>query len=231
MTRAHLATKAEHVPKEPDEQHCNGKVSKKANEYCQQAPGWGTDHPGIGRCKWHGGAAPNYRQQVSKLRAAAAVEQYGLPREIDPHDALLEELARTAGHVDWLRLQIANLEHSDAHDGTPKPNNNGSKLVAPVGGGADGYPEYKPSVWIQMYNEERKHLIQVSKTCIQAGIEERKIKLAEAQGNIIASVLRRVLSELNVLNKPETPAIVRAALEEATGPMTITGTAQEVSAA
>jgi hypothetical protein len=135
-TKDHLSTKAIHVPREPDEKYCNGKKSKRANEYCEQAPGWGTNHPGIGRCKWHGGAAPNYEQKVTHLRAAAAVEVYGLPRDIDPHDALLEELARTAGHVDWLRVQVGNLEHpGDTPDTQAKANNKGSKLVAPVGGG------------------------------------------------------------------------------------------------
>lgn len=229
-SRRHLPTADEHQHRDPDEKHCNGKKSKKANEYCQQPPGWGTDHAGVGRCKMHGGSAPNYQKQVTKLRAAALVETYGLPRDIDPHDALLEELARTAGHVDWLRVQVGNLEHSEFPDGNAIPNNKGSKLVGPVGGGNEGYPSWEPSVWIQMYNDERKHLVNVSKECIRAGIEERRVRLAESQGQIIANVLRRVLTELNVLDLPQTPAVVRAALEEATGPMTITGSASEVGA-
>jgi ribosome maturation protein Sdo1 len=86
-----------------------------------------------------------------------------------------------------------------------------------------------------MYQEERKHLLAVSKTCIAAGIEERRIRLAESQGQIIANVLREVLTKLNVLNLPQTPQIVRAALEQATGPapaamtaQTLEGTATEV---
>lgn len=223
-TRDHLATKKQHIAKEPTTIHCNGKLSKQANEYCTKPPGWGTNHPGIGRCKWHGGAAPNYDMKVQKLRAAAAVEEYGLPREIDPHDALLEELARTAGHVDWLRLQIANLQHTDAFDQNgqpiPDPNNKHSKLVTPIGGANGALPEYVANIWIQMYNDERKHLVQVSKTCIQAGIEERKVRLAESQGQVIANVLREVLSQLDVLTDPRTPGVVRSVLEGVTtGPL------------
>lgn len=230
-SRRDQATRYEHEHKESDKA-CNGKIAKKANVYCSQPAGYGTDHVGIGRCKFHGGAAPNYRNKVQTLRAAAAVEQYGLPREIDPHDALLEELARTAGHVDWLRLQIANIEHSTTElpDGksNPTPNNKGSKLVQPVGGGEGGYPDFTPNIWIRMYNDERKHLIRIAKTCIDAGIEERRVRLAESQGQIIAEVLRNVLGQLNVLDLPETPRIVRAALEQASGgPITVT--AEEVA--
>jgi len=30
----------------------------RSGEPCRQAAGWGTDHPGVGRCKLHGGATP-----------------------------------------------------------------------------------------------------------------------------------------------------------------------------
>jgi len=45
--------------------------------------------------------------------AAKAVATFGLPREVDPRDALLEEVHRTAGAVAWLHEQVQALQTAD----------------------------------------------------------------------------------------------------------------------
>ncbi|NLA83026.1 MAG: hypothetical protein GX854_00550 [Clostridiales bacterium] len=35
-----------------------GAKTKGSGEPCQRPAGWGTDHPGVGKCKLHGGASP-----------------------------------------------------------------------------------------------------------------------------------------------------------------------------
>ena len=39
---------------------CGGETRNEVtqNEFCQRPAGWGTSHPGAGRCKFHGGATP-----------------------------------------------------------------------------------------------------------------------------------------------------------------------------
>lgn len=203
--------------KEPDTR-CNGRKSG-GNGYCGQKAGWGTDHPGIGRCKKHGGATKLYGEQVQKIRAYRSVEQYGLPVEIDPHTALIQELERTVGHVEWLRIRVGELQTAAMH--------------GPVGGGQGAIPEEKANIWIEMYRAERAHLIRVAKSCVDAGIEERRVQIAEAQGMMIATVIKAILTELvdapgtklvgpngsvvtvdgsepvPVLERPEVPEIVR----------------------
>lgn len=186
-----------HISKPPD-QFCNGKMKGRINEYCHKGAGWGTDHPGVGRCKMHGGAAPTYKAEAMALAAGQAVEQYGLPREIDPHTALLEELYRTVGHVEWLRVQVASLETDD--------------MYGPVGGGQGGFPSSEPHVFIGMYREERKHLAKVAKSCIDAGIEERQVRIAEQQGQLFAAALQAILIKLGVADHPDAPRIVREEL-------------------
>jgi len=127
--------------------------------------------------------------------AAEMVVSYGLSREIDPHSALLEELHRTAGHVAWLGMRVAELEES--------------AMKAPVGGGQGGFPSIEPHVWIRLYQEERRHLASVAKDCVKVGIEERRVRLAEGQGEMIAQVLRGVLEDLGVGDDPAIPGIVR----------------------
>jgi hypothetical protein len=142
----------------------------------------------VGRCKLHGGANPDYASEVHRLRAIQAVKKYALPVPVDPHTALIKELERTHGLVLFLEYKVNNLE-----DEGPQVN-----MVGPVGGGQGAIPEYKPSVWYQMFCAERKHLEDVAKSCIQAGIEERRVQLAESQGQMIAQVLQAVLGELKI---------------------------------
>lgn len=57
-------------PKEADE-YCNARKTD-GSGYCQHEAGWGTDHTGHGRCKFHGGNTQAQEQNVrEKLEAAA----------------------------------------------------------------------------------------------------------------------------------------------------------------
>lgn len=54
------------------------------------------------------------------------------------------------------------------------------------------------NIWYQLYMKEREHLAKVSALALRAGIEERKIKLAESQGELVAAVLKRILNALDL---------------------------------
>ena len=185
------------TPRSLDAPHDDGPCGAKtrAGTPCKARRGWGTGHPGYGRCKLHGGLSPSGRKAAGVQQARAAVAAYGLPREVDPHTALLEELHRTAGHVAWLGGRVAALDDGD--------------MAGPVGGGQGGWPSIEPHIWIRLYQEERRHLAHVAKTCVVVGIEERRVHLAEAQGELIAGVLRGVLADLGVGDDPAVPAVVR----------------------
>lgn len=169
---------------------------------CTKKAGAGTEHVGQGRCKLHGGNTPAHQKAPQLAAALEAVEHYGLPRQVDPHTALLEELARTAGHVDWLRVQVGSLDES--------------ALVGPVGTagvtpeGMVHHPKAEASIWLRLYQGERKHLAEVAAACIKAGIAERQVRLAEQQGQLIAQVLQGVLRDLKLdPAAPKTREVVR----------------------
>jgi hypothetical protein len=139
-----------------------------------------------------------------------AVVVYGLSREIDPHAALLEELHRTAGHVAWLASIIgAGVMKADE---SPTGKKRAVKLDQDVFGGGQ-----QPSVWVELYHRERKHLADVAKTCIAVGIEERRIRLAEQTGEMFAKAIRGILADLGVADRPEVPDVVRRHLTLVTG--------------
>jgi hypothetical protein len=134
---------------------------------------------GATRCRFHGGATPNSKRAAERRLAHAeaekAVQTYGLSREIGPEEALLEEVHWTAGHVAWLRQVVADLERK------------GLKQYATGEGGALWE---RPSVWVELYQKERSHLVGVCKAAIAAGIAERAVRLEERRGELVAELLR-----------------------------------------
>lgn len=136
---------------------------------CKLPAGHGTPSK-FGRCKLHGGATPSHVKHAKKLEAAAAVQTFGLPREVDPEVALLEEIHRTAGHVEWLGQKIASLDES----------------------------EVASTAWHEIYAQERGHLARVAKGAIDAGLAERRVRIAEEQGRLFAGAIRAILSDLQL---------------------------------
>jgi hypothetical protein len=54
------------------------------------------------------------------------------------------------------------------------------------------------NIWLQLYQAERKHLVQVCTAALNAGVEERRVRLAEQQGATLAGVIRAVLADLQL---------------------------------
>lgn len=169
---------------------------------CSQAAGWGTPHPGAGRCKLHGGSTPSHVAAGVRVLAEQAVKTYGLPVDISPTEALLAEVRWTAGHVAWLREQIQALEAKMLIWSEAKREDVGAAEFT----GVNITEAAVPHVWLDLYQRERKHLLDVCKAAIQAGIEERRVRLAESQGALLASVIRKILDDLKLT--PEQNAMV-----------------------
>jgi hypothetical protein len=153
-------------------------------------------------CRTHGGAAPQNlakaQERISEQKAAALVATYGLKIETTATEALLDEVQWTAGHVAWLRERVQEIESvADGDDGE-------NALVWGVTkkktGGQDfgTTAEAVPSIWLRLYQQERAHLVKVCAEAIKAGIEERRIQLAEQQGALVAQAIRKILGELQL---------------------------------
>lgn len=157
-------------------------------------------------CRNHGGASPQARAaaevRIQVAEAAKAVATFGLPREVDPRDALLEEVYRTAGAVDWLHQQVQALTADQVVWGkTEEVDRQGGEFP-----GVDTKHAAEVNVWVQLWRAERAHLVKVSKEAIGAGLEERKVRLAEQQGAMLASVIKAILGDLDL--SPEQQAKV-----------------------
>lgn len=188
------------------------------------------------RCVRHGGKAPQVLAAAARRLAEAeaketmvkAVRTLGLPIDIDPGKALLDEIHWTAGHVAWLRDKVQELDSFDkltrgTEDrmvtdrngdedwvpGTDESGNPGAHALVwgqteyrdKTGGDDAGQTVVEQAginIWYQLYLKEREHLAKVCSLALRAGIEERKVKLAESQGLLVADVIRRILNALGL---------------------------------
>jgi len=167
-----------------------GAKKRGTNSKCQLAAGWGTPHPGIGKCKLHGGSVPNHVKAAGKEELRRLL---GKPMEIDPIQALLMCIKIRAGEVHWLSEEMSKLDRNAWVEDT---------LVGKQ---------------FHLYARERAHamndLARYSQMAMSLGIAERAVKLAEVYGETIAKLLDGILNELKPFLNDEgiknIPIIVR----------------------
>ena len=157
---------------------------------------------GASTCRVHGSGSRKAKaaaaRRVEEAKAAEAAERavttLGLSRDVSPSEALLEEVRWTAGHVDWLRDRVREVERDELVWGKTK-----WKQVESADGPIEETVETaSTSVWYDLYEKERKHLVTVCTAALRAGVEERRVRLAEAQGAQVAEVIRAILDDLSL---------------------------------
>lgn len=171
---------------DPDPKRCQGHSSQ-AKRQCEKTP-----MEALTVCRNHGGKTPGAvakateRKQTAQLEVA--VRTYGARLDIDPGDAMLDEVRWTAGHVAWLREQVQQLEAEQltwGRSGTVEKSD-----------GPESTWRAAPHVLLDLYARERKHLIDASRATIVSGIEERQVRLAERQGDLLVDVITRIVNAL-----------------------------------
>lgn len=170
---------------------------KRDGRVCQNWKGFRTDHFGYGRCFRCGGTTPNGKTFARREAATQAAVTFGLPREISPFQALLEEVWRTAGHVEWLWTRVSEVTPEEMT--AEPPNGEQITLLLPPRGAR---------LWYELYMRERKHLVEVSRAAIACGIAERQVRLAETHAKTIVRVLEGALSDLGIDARSEEARLV-----------------------
>jgi hypothetical protein len=222
---------------------------------CHRAAGWGTDHSGFGECKFHYGNTPSRVKAAAQQEARTLMRTYGVPVEIDPEDALREEIHRTVGHVRWLAEKVASLgegevvQHQvngssepraakvidvkptrgpnrrDADQGDDDDDDSYREDVAgdivrlspsgdealvfgvtereiQAGGEGGGFDRVKlgaaPNTWLAVYMAERRHLADITKIAIAAGLESRRLDWAEGMADLLLGAFETFASELGM---------------------------------
>lgn len=160
-------------------------------------------------CRYHGGAAPQNKakakERIVEQKAAALMATYGLKVETTATEALLEEVQWTAGHVAWLRERVQEIEGAALVEGMDREHPLVWGVTKEKIGGEDRgtTEEAAPSIWLKLYQQERAHLVKVCSEAIRAGIEERRVRLAESQGALVAQAIRAILADLGLTTEQQ----------------------------
>lgn len=216
------ATKSGHKKRDANKYGLCG-ANKRSGGVCSNYLGYGTSHPGIGRCKFHGGSTPNHIISAQRQMIEAAMVTYGIEIETTAEDALTREINRTAGHVAWLQAKVNELSDRELIWGIAE-----SKQLMRTDylddADSDG-PMYEAvmraggHVWLKLYQQERDHLVKVCAIAIKSGLDERKVRLAERQGMQMSYVIREFAIEMGIPPErmPDVPDALRRALERIMG--------------
>lgn len=156
-------------------------------------------------CRMHGGSIPAVKakaaQRVAEEKAAAKMRLFAAPVEIDPAQALLELVQWTAGEVRYWRAEVARIAEDEAEKLTWSQTSHEEGTTPGAEGGYfdKDVSEAVPHVSYRMLTDAQDRLAKYAAAALRAGVEERRVRLAEDQGAAVAGVIRRILERLDLL--------------------------------
>ena len=181
---------------------------------CARTAGAGTDHLGYGRCSTHFGKTQQVTVAANREQALEELGNYGQPVDIDPHEAILLCIRIVAGEIQYATVKVNELEE---HELLVQPVEEHDR---PLSEGKDGentgitVTEVKRlrtelNGWIKIRHEGMDRLVRYTSTAMRAGLEERMVQIAEAQGRLMAEAVQGILLELGVADHPKAQSVVR----------------------
>ncbi|CAN7194444.1 hypothetical protein [Knoellia sp. LjRoot47] len=156
-------------------------------------------HPitGLRVCGKHGGSAPQSKtaaaRNVEEAKAAKELARLGQKVDVHPAEALLDLVHWTAGEVAYWRQVVTAIADQDEADLT------WGRTKTKEGGDDRGTTEEaKPHIAYVLLERASDRLASYAAAALKAGVDERRVQLAERQGDLVASVIRRILDRLNL---------------------------------
>lgn len=157
---------------------------------------------GLEVCSTHGGrtraAVAKSERAIHQLQAEVAIkkelrklEKLGGNLDVDPLDVMLQQVGEAAANVEVLRSYIAGLDVEIGEDGSvalPE------KEVYWDKGGT--YVQARVHIFVAMYNEERDRLVKYAKMCVDAGVDERRVRVAELQAQRLGQAFAAALEDV-----------------------------------
>lgn len=167
---------------------------RKDGQPCGTAPVDGTT-----TCRMHAGKALSVvKQEVAAKRALAVLD---LDMDADPLDELLTEVSRSAAAVRWLADKVNELEDREITHGI-------TRTVQKADGSREVTAAAAVNVWVKMWQDERDRLARVCKMTLDAGVDERRVRLAESHGRLIVDVIKATFVELQIEQTQEVYDVV-----------------------
>jgi len=136
---------------------------------CRAFAGQGTDHLGVGTCKYHGGATPAAKKHAINLEAKARLVKLGQPLTHTSAPEALDGLLRTtAGAVEWLRQEIMELDDLGTNEA---------------------------AVLLRMHDDERALLLRITEVALKNGLDEAKILIEKRRAQATVEAIQSAAKE------------------------------------
>jgi hypothetical protein len=139
-------------------------------------------------------------RRVAEETAAKAVALFGARRNIHPADALIELVQWTAGEVEFWREEVRRLADTDLDALT------WGLTKSTTGEKGGDTSEAKPNVAYVMLMDASKRLEAHCVAALRAGVEERRVQIAEQTGTVVVDLFRRVFAELSLTTEQQAVA-------------------------
>lgn len=173
-------------------------------------------------CRVHGGSARQVRrkavERVKEAKAAEVAKLFVEAVDTTPGEALVDLVQWTAGEVIYWRREVARI----AEDSPEKLTASLARVES--GEKSDMYfqvktVEVQAHISYRMLTSAQERLAKFSAMALKAGVEERRIKLAENQGELVVMAIRMILSDLALTPEQQerVPEIVPRALRFVAG--------------
>lgn len=153
---------------------------------------------GLQVCRMHGAGSPQSKAKRARLeqeaKAAKAAARLTIAVETDPSQALLDAVNSAAGEVAYWAAEVDKVqaEHprqltmgvTRVEQGTRDRAQVDVKTIETV-----------PHIAYRMWVDARERLVRYATAALRAGVEERRVRVAEEQGAQLAAVIRAILGD------------------------------------
>lgn len=160
------------------DRYCGG-AKRQGEGTCTRPAGWGTTHPGVGRCKLHGGSTPSHVAAAQQEQARQVLGSVWNP-DAAPVTNAVAAMQQLAGRLE----HAADALGSRLDSGEPP---------CEVCGRADLAMDSPAAVaWLRVLREDR----QLLEAMERLGIAERFVQLEADRVRLMAAAVGRVFDEL-----------------------------------
>ena len=181
---------------------------------CKNAPGHGTEHPGVGPCSSHdkGWATQRADIKVERYARPLLAKLTGYDIDVNPMDGLLMCVRITAAEVAYFTERMAALGEdamvqrpSITRTTVKQKGKDTEKQVVRI------EQEEELNLWMTARRASMRDHAHFCKMALDAGVDERIVRVQESVGEALAGAVRSILDDLRLTpeQREHVPDIVR----------------------